>query len=192
MPTISPVSNSPAAVALRLLTEAATRAPGIGSALPDAKGMTPPGLSPPSGGVRISLSLEAAEQAYGADSFLMQQVRGRADRVEVSLSTIPEDKDALRSEVIAFLGKNRENDAEFMAALKAGEIVVHTVDEVPDLNIQPMVSFTMYRDGAIQGSGGFTPSGFNQALYEQLSATRGQATGSLGHHQFYAYWPRLT
>lgn len=196
MSLISSVSNSSATVALRLLTDAAVKtSSGTAGSRPNrATGtldLSALKAVTNSSGTRIILSLAAAEQAYGSESFLMQTARSRADQVEITTSTIPSDKDAFRSQVLAFLGDDMKSDPEFMASLKAGKVVVNTVDEVPELNIQPMVSFTMYQNGYTTGSGGFSPSGTNQALYDQLSATRGQAAGSIGNSQFYAYWPKL-
>lgn len=83
-------------------------------------------------------------------------------------------------------------DSEFIAALKTGKVTVNTVDEVPEMNIQPLVSFSMYQNGHTTGSGGFSPAGTKQALYDHLSSTRGQAIGSIGNSQFYAFWPKPT
>jgi hypothetical protein len=186
---LAPSAVSGASVALHLLTGPASRSAGAaGSVVPTdtRQGRTTPAPD----ATRIVLSLAAAEAAFGAESFLMQTARGRADTVEVSTSVIPEDKDALRARVLAYLGDNMKADAGFMAALKAGQVVVNTVDEVPDLNIQPMVSFTLYQDGNSPGGGTFAQDGTNHALYEALSATRGQSIGSLGNAQFYAWWPK--
>lgn len=197
MSIVSPAAASGASIALRLLTEAAPRPAGASAAAyPTVPGKAgepvalPRTASPPDDPTRIVLSLAAAEAAFGAESFLMQTARGRADEVQVSLSTIPTDKDAFRARVLAFLGETMAADAGFMAALKAGQVVVNTVDEVPELNVQPMVSFTLHQNGYSTGSGTFSPPGTNLALYEALSATRGQSFGSLGNAQFYAWWPR--
>ena len=195
MSLIGPTSNSSASVALRLLTDAAARqsSPTTGTHLKSFTGTLNSAslkAATPSNDTKIILSLAAAEQAYGSESFLMQTARGRADEVQITTSTIPSEKDAFRSQVLAFLGEDMKGDSEFMAALKAGKVTVNTVDEVPELNIQPMVSFTMYQNGHTTGSGGFSPEGTNQALYDQLSSTRGQAIGSIGNSQFYAYWPK--
>lgn len=108
-----------------------------------------------SNGVRIILSLEAAEKAYGADSFLAQTARGRADQIEISTSVIPSDKNGFKSSVLAFLSENMKSDASFMAALRSGQVTVQTVDEVPELYIQPVVSFSMFQNGNHMGGGVF-------------------------------------
>lgn len=195
MSLVSPTSNSPASVALRLLTDAAVRQSSqtTGTQPKSVTGTLHSAASKtitPSIDTKIILSLAAAEQTYGPDSFLMQTARSRADQVQITTSKIPSDKDVFRSQVIAFLGEDMKSDPEFMAALKAGKVTVNTVDEVPELNIQPMVSFAMYQNGHTTGSGGFSPKGTNQALYDQFSSTRGQAIGSIGNSQFYAYWPK--
>jgi len=140
---------------------------------------------------RITFSLAAAEKAYGADSFLMQTVRGRADQVEIIQSTVPADKAAFKKDVLTFLAESMKTLPDFMAALKAGKVVVHTVDEVPEFNFSPTVSFNMLNNGMSgAGSGSFTPPGANLALYDKLEVTRGQSVGALGNHQFYAYFLR--
>jgi hypothetical protein len=195
MSLISPTSNSSASVALRLLTDAAARQsnPTTGTqlkSLTDTVNSASQKAANPSYDTKIILSLAAAEQAYGSDSFLMQTARGRADEIQITTDTIPSDKAAFKSEVLSFLGTDMKTDPEFMAALKAGKVTVNTVDEVPELKISPIVSFTMYQNGHTTGSGGFSPAGTNQALYDQFSSTRGQAIGSIGNSQFYAYWPK--
>lgn len=82
-----------------------------------------------------------------------------------------------------------KKDAGVMMALRSGQVTVQTVDEVPELNIQPYVSFEMYKDGNHLGGGSFGPDGTNLDLYEELGKTRRQAFGSLGNSQFLAYWP---
>jgi len=87
--------------------------------------------------------MEAAEKAYGSESFLMQTARGSADQVEISTTVIPSGKKVFKSGVLDFLSENMKNDAGLMAALKSGQVTIQTVDEVPELNIQPYISFTM-------------------------------------------------
>ena len=156
MRTIAPGLNSSASVALLLLTNAAARsARGIPplrpAKMPDDLDTAAIKSAAHSSGIRITLGMEGAEKAYGPGSFLMQTARGRADQVEISTSVIPSDKHKFRSDVLAFLGENMKSDTGFMAAFNAGQVAVLTVDEVPELNIQPMVSFSMYRNGHYQG-----------------------------------------
>lgn len=196
MSLIAPTLNSSSSVALKLLTDAATRSADPASArAPVRMGATPDqaaiGAATHASGVRITLTLDAAERAYGADSFLMQTARGRADQVEISTTVIPADKDGFRASVLGFLREDMKADAGFMAALKAGQVTIRTVDEVPEFNFQPFVSFSLYMNGHHQGGGGFSPSGTNHDLYEEMGKTRGQAFGSLGNSQFLAYWPKL-
>ncbi len=190
--------NSSAAVALRLLTGAGPRQAPELAEIQDKGGVKvadapAPFAADPPGNTRIRLSLEAAERAYGADSFLMRTARGMADEVEIRIATIPENKETFRAQVIAMLSKSERMQADpgFMAALRSGQIVVHTIDEVPELDMQPLVRFTMYKDGYVYGNGGFTPDGGNWDLYQQLSSTRDQTIGAIDNVRFYAYWPRL-
>ena len=121
MSLIGPTSNSSASVALRLLTDAAARqsSPTTGTHLKSFTGTLNSAslkAATPSNDTKIILSLAAAEQAYGSESFLMQTARGRADEVQITTSTIPSEKDAFRSQVLAFLGEDMKGDSEFMAA----------------------------------------------------------------------------
>jgi len=158
---ISANLNSSASVALKLLTDVATRFANNTSLLNSTgkviwqMGFAAVSPSTHSNGVRIILSLEAAEKAYGADSFLAQTARGRADQIEISTSVIPSDKNGFKSSVLAFLSENMKSDASFMAALRSGQVTVQTVDEVPELNIQPVVSFSMFQNGNHMGGGVF-------------------------------------
>jgi len=193
---ISANLNGSASVALKLLTDAATRSANsapLSNTLEKATRTIGVVAIPStySNGVRITLSLEAAEKAYGSNSFLMQTARGRADQVEISQTVIPPDKAGFKSDVLAFLSDNMKKDAGFMAALRSGQVTIQTVDELPpELNIQPYVSFEMYKDGNHLGGGSFGPDGMNLGLYEELGKTRGQAFGSLGNSQFLAHWPK--
>jgi hypothetical protein len=143
-----------------------------------------------SSGARITLRLDAAEKVCGAGSFLKQTARGRADQVEISTSVIPSDKDGFRASVLAFLSDNMKGDAGFTAAPRVRQVTVHSVDEVPELTIQPMVSFELYKNGYHQGGGTFSPEGANVALFHEMGKTRGQAFGSLGSSQFVAIWSK--
>ena len=110
---------------------------------------------------------------------------------------VPEDKAAFRQQVLNFLRSDAAGydsrypeQAEFLQALKDGKIVVKTVDETPELNWQPNVGWAVYRDGYSQGGGITTGGGSNQALYDKMSATRGQTTGQIAGHMFYAYYEK--
>ncbi|MCU0908022.1 MAG: hypothetical protein MUF73_11355 [Rhodobacteraceae bacterium] len=186
---LSPSAVGGASVALQLLTGPASRSTAAAASVVPTD-TRPAGVTAAPDATRIVLSLAAVEAAFGAESFLMQTARGRADTVEVSTSVIPEDKDAFRARVLAYLGENMASDSGFMAALAAGKVTVNTVDDVPKLNIQPMVSFTLFQNGHSTGGGTFSPDGTNHALYQALSATRGQSIGSLGNSQLHAWWPK--
>lgn len=200
---VSSISSS--SVALRLLTEVATRsaddlAAGRQKPVDRIKAILGPGKTGSSAmpgpfsspdGTKIVLSLAAAEKLYGSDSFLMQTARGFADTVHITSSVIPADKGAFRTEVLAFLGNgSMTQDPEFLAALRKGKVTVNTVDEVPELNIPPMISFTMYLNGNMMGGGGFSPQNVDMSLYSELESQRGQAIGSIGNSMFYAHWPK--
>ena len=74
----------------------------------------------------------------------------------------------------------------FAEALRAGKVIVKTVDETPELNWQPQVDYTIYRDGYSQGGGGGTPWIGDYARYDAQSTPRGQANGSIGGHVYCA------
>lgn len=189
MTWIGATTHSSASIALRLLTEA-TALPAASSSGGKPSVAGPSAVSakneavvgdnfgakyfPYAAETRITVSLKTAEKFYGSDSFLMQTAGGRADTVEIAIQKIPSDKEAYRAQLRQHLETHNAHDAEFMAALKAGKVVIQTMDEVPELNFQPMVGFTMYKNGSIVGSGGFTPPGFNFDQLQQWEATRTQ------------------
>ena len=205
MSLISPTSNSSASVALRLLTDAAARrqsSPIIGPQPKSVVGTLNsaiPKVASPSSDTKIILSSKAAIDYFGAGSEIARAVAGLGDSVEVQTSAInvPQDKAAFRQQVLDYLKSDAAGydarypeQAEFMQALKDGKVIVKTVDETPELNWQPNVGWAVYRDGYPQG-GGIThaPVG-DQALYDKMSATRGQTTGMIGSHMFYAYFEK--
>ena len=133
------------------------------------KKMEAPAIRPSaqSNGVKIILSMEAAEKAYGSESLLMQTARGSAWQGGSGRNLDnrhPVRKKVFKSGVLDFLSENMKNDPGFMAALKSGQVTVQTVDEVPELNIQPYVNFTMYKNGNHQGTGSFGPSALSLTL----------------------------
>ena len=204
MSLISPTSYSSASVALRLLTDAAARqsSPTTGAQF---KGFTgtlntaSPTVASLSTGTKIVLSAKAASEYFGVGSDIVRAVAGLGDSVEVSFSglDVPEDKAAFRQQALDFLKSDAAgydtrypDQAEFLKALKDGKVIVKTVDESPELKWQPNVGWAIYKDGYPQG-GGIThkPVG-DQALYDKMSATRGQTTGMIGGHMFYAYYEK--
>jgi hypothetical protein len=118
------------------------------------------------------------------------------NHVEVTTSglDVPQDKTAFRQQVLDFLKSDAagydaryQDHAEFMLALKEGKVIVKSVDETPELNWQPDVGWAVYRDGYPQGGGIKTEPIGNQALLDQMHATRGQNVWSIAGHMFYAY-----
>jgi hypothetical protein len=204
MALINPTSYSSASVALRLLTDAAARqsSPTTGTQALSIVGIS--NAANPNGAslltdTKIFLSAQTAINYFGAGSDLAKAVSGHGDTVEVQTSglEVPEDKAAFRQQVLDFLKSDaagydarHPGHAEFLQALKDGKVIVKTVDESPELNWQPNVGWTIYKDGYSQG-GGMThkPVG-DQALYDKMSATRGQSTGQIASHMFYAYYER--
>jgi len=176
---------SGAAIALYLLSGKAPVAPGQ----PAARADPAAAAQAPDRASRTILSLDTAAAMFGADSFLMQTARGRGDQVEVQISGPPEDEAAFRAQVLAELKATMGDDADFNAALRAGKVEVMTPDEVPELNLQPLVTFTILRDGNSQGGGGFHPKGTNVALYEEWGKTWGQNAGVTNNSIYYARWP---
>lgn len=142
-------------------------------------------------GAEFWLTPDAVDEAFGTDSHIAESVRiCGADEVHVRLSPEPADKDAFRVEVLKELARLFRGDANFMAALRAGRVGVMTPDEAPELNFQPMVDYTLYRDGEIQGGGGFTPEGFNDALYDELGQYWNHIASAIEMQEFYAFWPK--
>lgn len=149
-------------------------------------------------GTKIILSTQTAINYFGPRSDVAKAA-SLGDHVEVTTSglDVPEDKAAFRQQVLDYFkdyyANNKPLDpdqAAFAEALKAGKVIVKTVDETPELNWQPQVDYTIYKDGYSQGGGGGTPWIGNYAQYEAQSATRGQASGSIGSQVYYAYFEK--
>lgn len=203
MSLISPASYSSASVALRLLADAAARqsSPTNGIQAKSVVGtLNSASLNvvSPSRNTTIILSAKTAIDYFGPGSDV-SKAASLGDTVEVQTSGLdtPEDKAAFRQQVLDFLKSDAAGydarcpeQAEFLQALKDGKVIVKTVDESPELNWQPNVGWTIYKDGYSQG-GGMThkPVG-DQALYDKMSATRGQTTGQIASHIFYAYYEK--
>lgn len=203
MSLISSTSNSSASVALRLLTDAATRQsnPVLGTSAKSpsgALGSSTPGIATPSRDTKIILSAKTAIDYFGPGSEVAKAA-ALGDTVEVTTSglDVPEDKAAFRQQVLdyfkTYYANNKpldQDQAAFAEALKAGKVIVKTVDETPELNWQPQVDYTIYKDGYSQGGGGGTPWIGDYTQYESQSATRGQASGSIGSQVYYAYFEK--
>lgn len=203
MSLISPTSYSSASVALRLLTDAAARqsGPTTGTqpkSLVGTLNSASPKVASPSSDTKIILSAKAAIDYFGPGSDVAKAA-SLGDTVEVQTSglDVPDDKAAFRQQVLdyfkTYYANNKpldQDQAAFAEALKAGKVIVKTVDETPELNWQPQVDYTIYKDGYSQGGGGGTPWIGDYAQYEAQNATRGQASGSIGAHVYYAYFSK--
>jgi hypothetical protein len=203
MSSIRFTSNSSASVALRLLTDASARQSNPVTGTPAknpsaALRSSTPGIAVPSRDTKIVLSAQTAIDYFGPGSDVAKAA-SLGDTVEVQTSglDVPQDKAAFRQQVLDFLKSDaagydarHPEQAEFMQALKDGKVIVKTVDETPELNWQPDVGWSIYRDGYSQGGGIKSEPIGNQALYDQMSATRGQTTGEIGSHMFYAYFEK--
>lgn len=203
MPSINTALNSSASVALRLLTDASAiqssptteiQSKSVVSTLSPTR----PTAAAPSSATKIILSTRAAIDYFGAGSAIAKAA-SLGDSVEVQTSglDVPEDKAGFRQQVLDFLKSDAAGydsryaeQAEFLQALKDGKVVVKTVDETPELNWQPNVGWAVYRDGYSQGGGITTGGGSNQVFYDKMSATRGQTTGQIAGHMFYAYYEK--
>jgi hypothetical protein len=144
------------------------------------------------------LSTRAAIDYFGAGSDIAKAA-SLGDTVEVTTSglDVPEDKDAFRQQVLGYFkdyyANNKSHDpdqAAFAEALTAGKVIVKTVDETPELNWQPHVGWAVYKNGYPQGGGITTGGSGDQALYDKMSATRGQSIGGIGSHMYYAYFEK--
>lgn len=180
--------SASAAVALRIL---GTRAAQSEDAVSDSPAVASEGRGTGSAS-RFMLSVDAIRQMYGEDSPILAYATGD-DRVEIRLATIPGDKDSFRAKVIDRLGEfdDYANDASFVAARAAGTIEVFTADEVPELNMQSEINYTIYKNGSIFGSGGYGIVGqFNQALADEWGKSWNQSYGSVDEQLYYMRWPK--
>lgn len=136
------------------------------------------------------LGIEAVERSFGADSPIARKMRSyRSISASIRASTVPADKDSFRADVQRYLLQVYQGDDAFQRAVKDGTLVIQTTDETPELNFQPLIAYTLYRNGEAQDSGTFRPDGFNEDLYRELGQTRNQTRGNYGLRQFYAWWP---
>ena len=136
------------------------------------------------------LGHDAVERIFGNDSPVATLMRKhRAVSALIRASTIPSDKQSFRAEVRRYLEATYQNDASFRRALKEGTLVIHTTDEVPELNFQPLIEYIVHEGGEMRGHGLYATDGFNDDLYQELGRARQQARGNIGLRQFYAWWP---
>lgn len=142
-------------------------------------------------GAEFVLTPDMVDDVFGPESHISESMRiCGAGEAYLILSPDAADKDAFRVEVLKELARLFRGDANFMAALRAGQVGVLTPDEAPELNFQPMVEYTLFRDGELLGGGGFTPEGFNEELYAELGNYWNQLASSIGMREFYAFWPK--
>jgi len=151
-----------------------------------------------SSGTKIILSAQTAIDYFGPGSDIAKAA-SLGDQVEVTTSglDVPQDKAAFRQQVLSFLKSDAggyddryPEQADFIQALKDGKDIVKTADETPELNWQPNVGWTIYKDGYSQGGGVTGGGAANQQLLDAMSATQGQSTGYVGSHMFYAYFEK--
>lgn len=149
------------------------------------------GMAPESEAVEYRLGVDAVERSFGAESPLARKMRGlRAVSAAIRVSTVPSDKEAFRQDVRRHLMRAYGHDEAFRRAMLQGTLVIQTTDEVPELTFQPLIQYSLDRDGGGKDGGEFSPDGFNDALYQRLALERHQAKGHLGLRQFYAWWPQ--
>lgn len=142
-------------------------------------------------GVEYRLGVEAVERSFGAESPIARKMRRmRAVSASIRASSVPADRETFRQDVRRHLMRTFGHDEAFRRAILDGTLVIQTTDEAPELNFQPIIQYTVYREGLEKGMGEFSPPGFNDELYHQLGQTRHQTKGNLGMRQYYAWWPQ--
>lgn len=203
MSSINTTLNSSASVALRLLTDSSARQSSQTTGIQPKSvigtlNSASPKFTSASSDTKIILSAQTAINYFGPGSDVAKAA-SLGDTVEVQTSglDVPDEKEAFRQQVLDFLKSGAAgfdarypDQAAFMQALKDGKVIVKTVDETPELNWQPDVGWAVYKDGYPQGGGIKSEPIGNQALYDQMSPTRGQTTGEIGSHMFYAYFEK--
>lgn len=126
-------------------------------------------------GTRILLRAQTAMDDFGRGSDVAKAA-SLGDQIEVTTSglDVPVDKAAFRRQVLDLLQSDAAgydarypDQAEFLKALKAGKVIVQTVDETSELNWQPNIGWSVYWDGYSQGGGMTTGGAGNQALYDR-------------------------
>lgn len=90
----------------------------------------------------------------------------------------PQDRAVFRAKVIKFLNAMYGDDEAFQRALKLGTIVVRAVEDQPDAEMRPELTYAIYREGAAL------------AAAEELQRRSGGPPVSVGPNDFVAWWPK--
>ncbi|WP_199259197.1 hypothetical protein [Paracoccus binzhouensis] len=94
----------------------------------------------------------------------------------------PQDRAVFRARVIKFLTAIYGDDEAFLRALRRGTIVVRAVEDQPEPEMRPELTYAIYREGVAQA----------QQFAPDLARRRrsGGPPVSVGPHDFIAWWPK--
>ena len=90
----------------------------------------------------------------------------------------PQDRAVFRAKAIRLLTTAYHDDESFQRALKLGTIVIHAITEQGEPEMQPELTYALYRQGALQGT---------QAA---IAPRAGRSVTSVGPRDFIAWWPK--
>ncbi|WP_062561384.1 hypothetical protein [Paracoccus aminovorans] len=112
-----------------------------------------------------------------------EATQGETRRVAPTKSAVedsdgPQDRAVFRAKVIKFLNAMYGDDEAFQRALKLGTIVVRAVEDQPEPEMRPELTYAIYREGAAL------------AAAEEVQRRTGGPPVSVGPNDFVAWWPK--
>ncbi|MCV2447074.1 hypothetical protein [Paracoccus sp. DMF] len=112
-----------------------------------------------------------------------EATQGETRRVAPTKSAVedsdgPQDRAVFRAKVIKFLNAMYGDDEAFQRALKLGTIVVRAVEDQPEPEMRPELTYAIYREGAAL------------AAAEEVQRRAGGPPVSVGPNDFVAWWPK--
>ena len=87
----------------------------------------------------------------------------------------PQDRAVFRAKAIRLLTTAYHDDESFQRAVKLGTIVIHAITDQGEPEMQPELTYALYRQGALQGA---------------QAAVAPRAVTSVGPRDFIAWWPK--
>lgn len=91
----------------------------------------------------------------------------------------PQDRAVFRAKVIKFLTAMYGDDEAFLRALKLGTIVVRAVEDQPEPEMRPELTYAIYREGVALA-----------ALSQPARPSGNGPPASVGQNDFVAWWPK--
>lgn len=127
----------------------------------------------------VQLGRDGIGHAAKAEAEPGEPRRARPAKPAAADTDGPQDRAVFRAKVIKFLNAMYRDDEAFQRALKLGTIVVRAVEDQPEPEMRPELTYAIYREGAIQAAA-------------ELALRRGAdgLPASVGPNDFIAWWPK--